>query len=118
MGYIPNIKLMTKIYSKIEYCNIYWYKEGTDILHREDGPAVEYADGEKRWYQNGKIHRVDGPAIEYPNGSRWWVINGQFHRTDGPALEMKNSYKQYWLYGNEYSNIHSDEEWIIFQILN
>lgn len=25
----------------------FWYNEGTDILHREDGPAVERADGEK-----------------------------------------------------------------------
>lgn len=32
--------------------------------HREDGPAVEYADGSKYWYQNGELHREDGPAIE------------------------------------------------------
>jgi len=118
MDYISNNKLMIKIYSKIEYGNIFWYKKGTNILHREDGPAIEYADGEKRWYQNGILHREDGPAIELASGNRWWCQNGQFHRTDGPALEMKNNYKQYWLYGNEYPNIHSDEEWIIFQILN
>ena len=23
-------------------------------VHREDGPAVEYANGEKRWYINGQ----------------------------------------------------------------
>ena len=29
-----------------------WYNEQGQ-LHREDGPAVEYADGSKRWYQHG-----------------------------------------------------------------
>ena len=30
----------------------YWHKEGN--LHREDGPAIEYADGIKRWFIEGK----------------------------------------------------------------
>jgi len=30
----------------------YWYQNGQ--LHREDGPAVRYADGEEGWYLNGK----------------------------------------------------------------
>ena len=25
-------------------------------LHRTDGPAIEYADGSKEWYLNGKRH--------------------------------------------------------------
>jgi len=47
-----------------------------DLLHREDGPAVEFIDGEKRWYKNGEHHREDGPAIEYPNGDKCWHFNG------------------------------------------
>jgi hypothetical protein len=27
--------------------------KGTDILHREDGPAIELADGGMEWYLNG-----------------------------------------------------------------
>ena len=30
-----------------------WYNEAGQ-LHREDGPAIEYADGRKYWYINGK----------------------------------------------------------------
>ena len=30
----------------------YWYLN--DKLHREDGPAIEYASGHKEWYLNGK----------------------------------------------------------------
>ena len=31
----------------------YWYFEGQ--LHREDGPAAEYADGTKYWFLEGKV---------------------------------------------------------------
>jgi len=64
-----------------------WYKEGTTILHREDGPAVEYADGSKYWYNEGKLHREDGPSIEYADGSKYWYNEGKLHREDGPAVE-------------------------------
>lgn len=42
-----------------------------------DAPAVEYADGSKEWYQNGKLHREDGPAVEYANGGKEWYRNGE-----------------------------------------
>ena len=52
-----------------------WYKDADcTILHKEDGPAVVYADGTKEWRQHGQVHRVDGPAIEWRNGSvEWWL---------------------------------------------
>ena len=27
------------------------------------------------WYKNGKMHREDGPAWEYANGSKAWWLN-------------------------------------------
>jgi len=54
-------------------------------IHREDGPAIEYYNGSKEWYINGKPHREDGPAKEYSNGSKEWYINGKLHREGGPA---------------------------------
>jgi hypothetical protein len=58
--------------------NRYWYKPGTRVLHRLDGPAVEYADGTREWWVNGKPHRLDGPAVEYPDGgTRAWYIEGE-----------------------------------------
>ena len=45
-------------------------------FHREDGPAVEYADGSKEWWLNGKRHREDGPALEFASGSKYWYLNG------------------------------------------
>jgi len=32
--------------------------------HRKHGPAKEYEDGSKEWYQRGLMHRIDGPAQE------------------------------------------------------
>ena len=69
------------------------------ILHREDGPAVEYVDGDKVWYLNGKLHREDGPAIEWANGSREWWLNGKRHREDGPAVEYADGTKYWYLKG-------------------
>ena len=38
--------------------NTKWFKEGTSILHREDGPAITNCNGIKKWYLNGQIHRI------------------------------------------------------------
>ena len=48
--------------------------------HREDGPAVEWADGNKEWWRNGQLDRKDGPAIEYANGFNAWYRNGHLYR--------------------------------------
>ena len=58
--------------------NKYW-RNPKRSLHREDGPAVEYADGAKAWYINGTLHREDGPAVEYATYGKknWWYINGK-----------------------------------------
>ena len=54
-----------------------FYYNNAGELHRDDGPAVEWADGSKGWFQNGLLHRTDGPAIEYDAGTKSWYINGE-----------------------------------------
>lgn len=54
-----------------------WYDEDGNP-HREDGPAVEYHDGDQFWYIHGKLHREDGPACEYNGGQKYWYYNGKF----------------------------------------
>jgi len=76
--------------------NVRWYKEGTNLLHREDGPAREYANGDKAWYQNGELHRLDGPACEFASGDKAWYQNGKCHREDGPAVEFKYGTFKAW----------------------
>ena len=33
--------------------------------------------GAKCWYLNDKRHREDGPAVEYADGSKYWYLNGK-----------------------------------------
>jgi hypothetical protein len=35
------------------------------------------AYGSKFWYLNGKLHREDGPAIEWASGDKWWYLNNK-----------------------------------------
>ena len=42
------------------------YRNPAGQLHRTNGPAVEYSDGGRTWYQNGILHRIEGPALENP----------------------------------------------------
>ena len=81
---------------------IRWYKKGTEILHREDGPAMEYFDGDKFWFQNNKLHRLDGPACEYSNGDKHWYRNDELHCSNGPAIDSINNHKEYWFWGKKY----------------
>ena len=51
--------------------NIFWYKECTEILHREnDLPAIECSDGHKQWWINDLLIRE-----EFPDGSKLWYVN-------------------------------------------
>jgi hypothetical protein len=86
-----------------------WYKEDTNILHRENGPAVEWDSGSKSWYLNGQLHRVDGPAIEYADGEKWWYVNGEKHRENGPAIEFVDGVKRWYLNGKQYSEQEFNE---------
>lgn len=87
---------MDKVYfEKDDYGTIRWFKENTRLLHREDGPALILATGYKSYWKNGYLHRTDGPAIILDNGDKAYYLNGIY-----------------------YPHIKTNEEWIIFQIIN
>jgi hypothetical protein len=57
--------------------------------------------GTKFWYLNDKRHREDGPAVECANGSKFWYLNGKLHRKDGPATERTDGRKEWWIDGKQ-----------------
>ena len=59
------IEYTVKVYPKTKE----WYLN--DQLHREDGPAVDGADGSKAWYLNG-----------------WRVTEEEHKRMTSPIIEM------------------------------
>ncbi len=87
---------------------IRYHKPGTSILHRLDGPAIEYRNRRKEWYKNGKRHKLDGPAVEYDDSNKYWYKNGLRHRLDGPAEEFSNGTKRWYIDDKQYT----EEEFI------
>jgi hypothetical protein len=61
-----------------KYENKEW-RNKSGKLHRVGGPAIEYVNGNKFWFQNGERHRIDGPAIEYHYGDKDWYIRNKFY---------------------------------------
>lgn len=59
-----------------EHDNTFW-RLPNGQCHREDGPAIERADGTKEWWRNDERHREDGPAIEYADGTKAWYLYGE-----------------------------------------
>lgn len=53
-------------------------------MDREGGlPAVERANGTKKWYVDGKLHRDGGlPVIEHADGTKKWWVNNVFYTYD------------------------------------
>ena len=48
-----------------------------------------YDNGDKWWYLNGKRHREDGPAIEWADGSKFWYLNDEL-LTEAEFNKRKN----------------------------
>lgn len=85
-----------------EYSTLRWYNED-NVLHREDGPAIEDFDGSKYWFLYGNLCRKDGPAVECSRGHKRWYLNGKLHRVDGPAIELADGAKTWYLKGERMS---------------
>lgn len=95
-----------------EFVDIVIIRENMSILN------IEYANGDKKWYLDGKLHREDGPAIEWVNGYKEWWVHGTKHRRDGPAVESVDGYMAWWVHGKLHRNdgpaimlVSGDKEW-------
>ena len=96
------------IKTKNKYGDKIWKNEKGQY-HRNDGPAIEYANGVKQWYKYNELHRENGPAIEWVDGSKEWWVDGNRHREDGPAIEYADGTK-YWFYNGKMIGCSSQEK--------
>lgn len=62
-------------------------------------PTIVDIFGVKSHWLDNKLHRLDGPAVEYANGDREWYQNNKLHRENGPAREYADDYMEWWLKG-------------------
>jgi hypothetical protein len=63
----------------------------------------------KFYYLNEKLHRLDGAAAEWSNGDREYYKNGYRHRLNGAAIEWHSDKKYFW-YEGKYIKCESQEE--------
>ena len=70
----------------------------------DDQPAIIRDNGKTRfWYRNGVIHREDGPAVIWADGTQDWMIDGLYHREDGAARIFPDGQESYAYGGLFYS---------------
>jgi len=89
------MKMQKEQYIKIDELGdkYYFSDKYMTLLHREDGPAIEYNDGGKSWYYKGVRHRVGGPAVEFADVDgrppQWWVSGEQVTSVSETFLQLK-----------------------------
>lgn len=54
-----------KSIKRVSEDNTIVYINANGKLHRSNGPAVIYANGDKSWYKDGELNRSNGPALIY-----------------------------------------------------
>jgi hypothetical protein len=73
------------------------YYDSDGLLHREDGPAVQYADGGAMWLIHGQCNRLDGPAIENASGYKAWFYYDRRIRCNSQVeFERLLKLKAFW----------------------
>ena len=48
-------------------------------------------DSDISWYKDGVVHREDGPACEWDDGDKWWWLNGQEYSEQDYKIAMRKS---------------------------
>jgi hypothetical protein len=102
---------MTEVYVETDKRgNRFWHNQDGQ-LHREDGPAIEWADGMKEWWVNGQLHREDGPAIEYADGTKKWYLDGEELTEEEFNLIMGGKMEKVYIVEADDRYYDSGEQW-------
>ena len=80
-----------------------------------NGCVVDLKGG-KHWFKDDKLHREDGPAVERANGTKWWFFEGERHREDGPAIETSDG-TQIWCYKGQLLVHQGEGFWKLWDLL-
>ena len=97
---------MIEVEKEDQRYRIIWVIKGTNMLHRDDGPAAEYISGLKEWYIRGLRHREDGPAVVFKGETIDWWLNGvPFEKKEDwfkaltEGQKVKALYSEYFIEG-------------------
>jgi hypothetical protein len=61
------------------------------------GELWEYPNGSKEWCLNRQLHRLDGPAVEYADGEKqWWIYDKRIPCETQEEFERLMRLKAFW----------------------
>lgn len=61
-------------------------------VHRDlDKPAVVHMNGHMEWLNDGKLHRENGPAVIFANGKQLYFTNGKEWHAEGVRAHVQNA---------------------------
>lgn len=70
----------------VKLCDWFEINEQEYIWYRLQGYEIEFVEDSYetriRWKYDGKVHRTDGPAITYFDGDRRWFLNNIEYDTE------------------------------------
>ena len=84
-----------------------------DDIKIDDGTRVDHT-GTITYRKNGVLHREDGPAKIWVDGETWWCINGELHREDGPARTWNEGLNEWWIRDKQLT----EQEFIVWKLQN
>ena len=66
-----------------------WCKDKTRLAIWDKQVFCVDICGNKEWRLNDKLHRENGPAIEYPDGDKYWLLKGDNYSESEYWKELK-----------------------------
>lgn len=91
-------------------------KKDHNLLIETDHPDHDTISVDRKgttsYTYQGQLHRLDGPALIFEDGDAAWFLYDKLHRIDGPAVNLKNS-KEYYLNDLKYSD-YEEYKFMVF----
>jgi hypothetical protein len=89
-----------------------------DLIHNQNGHAVEYKNGNKQWYLNNELHRINGPA-NLVNLDEERVLDEENNNdTLETVLDISYELEMYYINGKEIINDYKKVVFYIKKFIN
>lgn len=69
------VKFIRQTYPEKLIKQLKWREQNSPLNDTEI--SIEWANGDKQWWRHGELHREDGPAIVYADGKKEWYLEDQ-----------------------------------------
>ena len=89
------MKLYCKTTTEDDIITFYYDENGHEILHSEnDIPAFILIEGDKFWYEHGKMHRLTAPAHIDDNKVESWYYKGEWFGSSDEGYNQEKFEKE------------------------